>query len=365
MKSFAFRFTLLFILLLGAGVVFLAFLYIPFQVQQRYGPPAAHLPVSQQYYYTWRLYGHGDLLTHPLTTSGQSFTVSPGEPPAAIAARLEAAGIIGDARAFLDYLIYTGLDTSLQAGSYRFPPYASIQDIARAMQDPTPLEVLFVVLPGWRAEEIAASLPTSGLAATPESFLAAVRFPLDYPFLEGAVSNEGFLFPDTYVLPRHTDGPALVKALVRNFALHLTPDLIEGFTRQGLTIYQAVTLASIVEREAIDKTELPLLASVFLNRLKAGWRLDSDPTVQYALGSPGRWWPSPLSALDLRVDSPYNTYLYPGLPPGPIANPSLAALRAVAEPASTPYYFFRARCDGSGRHTFAVTLEEHIQNACP
>jgi len=96
-------------------------------------------------------------------------------------------------------------------------------------------------------------------------------------------------------------------------------------------------------------------------------KLDTDPTVQYALGynaSQGTWWTNPLSSADLQFDSPYNTYLYAGLPPGPIANPSLSALRAVAFPAETPYYFFRARCDGSGLHVFAVTFEEHLQNGC-
>jgi UPF0755 protein len=97
-------------------------------------------------------------------------------------------------------------------------------------------------------------------------------------------------------------------------------------------------------------------------------KLDSDPTVQYALGyntAAATWWTNPLSASDLQFDSPYNTYLYPGLPPGPICNPGLSALNAVAYPAQTPYYYFRAACDGSGRHAFAQTYEEHLRNACP
>jgi UPF0755 protein len=97
-------------------------------------------------------------------------------------------------------------------------------------------------------------------------------------------------------------------------------------------------------------------------------KLDSDPTVQYALGyNPDKktWWTNPLSLQDLQIDSPYNTYLYMGLPPGPIANPSLTALQAVAFPAQTPYYYFRSACDGSGKHTFAETFEEHLQNECP
>jgi UPF0755 protein len=127
-------------------------------------------------------------------------------------------------------------------------------------------------------------------------------------------------------------------------------------------------LASIVERESIDASEMPLIASVFLNRLAIGMNLDADSTAQYALGyneGQNTWWTNPLGASDLQVESPYNTYRFPGLPPGPIANPGLNALRAVAFPAQTPYYYFRAACDGSGKHLFAETYAEHLQNACP
>jgi UPF0755 protein len=112
---------------------------------------------------------------------------------------------------------------------------------------------------------------------------------------------------------------------------------------------------------------MPLIASVFHNRLAANMKLDSDPTVQYSLGyNPKQktWWTNPLSSADMSVDSPFNTYRYPDLPPGPIANPGLAALRAVAFPDQSPYYYFRAACDGSGRHLFATTFSEHLANAC-
>ncbi len=358
------RFSLILLALTFLCLLAFIFLFIPLQIERNYGPASPRLSLGQRYQYALRLFWHDGLLTAPSAASGQPFTVHEGEPVAQIAGRLEASGVILDARAFLDYLIYTGLDTSLQAGEHRFDPNLSLIDVARAMQDATPLDVIFVVLPGWRMEEIAASLPTSGLAAAPEAFLSAARTPLGFPFLEAAPTNEGFFLPDSYILPRVTEADALVEALVRNFANHLTPDLESDFANQGLTVYQAVILASIVERESIVADEMPLIASVFLNRLAAGWKLESDPTVQYALGADGNWWPNPLSSFDLDFDSPYNTYLYGGLPPAPIGNPSLEALRAVANPAVTPYYFFRAKCDGSGLHNFAVTLEEHIQNAC-
>jgi UPF0755 protein len=338
--------------------------YIPIQVERRYGSPSPRLSLGQRYEYAMRLFWHDGLLTAPSSGSDQYFSVSEGEPTSLIAGRLEAMGIIIDAKVFLDYLTYSGFDTSIQAGEYQFTPSMSIVDVAHAMQDSTPLEVTFVVLPGWRVEEIAASLPTSGLSAAPDEFLQSALEPLNFPFLDGAYTNEGFLLPDTYILPRSTDANALVETLVRNFAVHVTDELETGFTNQNLTVYQAVILASLVERESIVVGEMPVIASVFLNRLNSGWKLDSDPTVQYAIGYADNWWPNPLSLLDLEIDSPFNTYLYTGLPPAPIANPSLDALRAVASPAVTNYFFFRARCDASGLHNFAETLEEHIQNGC-
>jgi UPF0755 protein len=358
------RLPLILLALVFLCILFFVFIFVPIRVERLYGSPSPSLSLGQHYKYALRLYRHGGLLTAPAIGSGQNFTISEGEPTALIAQRLESAGIILDAGAFLDYLIYTGFDTSLQAGEYQFSPSMSIVDVAMAMQDATPLFVTFVVLPGLRMEEIAASLPTSGLSATPEQFLQSAREPLNFPFLDGAYTNEGFLLPDTYILPRITDAHGLVEALVRDFALHLTDELETGFANQNLTVYQAVILASLIERESIVVGEMPYIASVFFNRLSAGWKLESDPTVQYAVGYEGNWWPNPLSSLDLEIDSPYNTYLVNGLPPAPIANPSLDALRAVANPAFTTYYFFRARCDSSGLHNFAETLEEHINNGC-
>ena len=141
-----------------------------------------------------------------------------------------------------------------------------------------------------------------------------------------------------------------------------------GFEKQGLSVEQAVRLASIIEREALLDSEKPLIASVFLNRLVLGMKLEADPTVQYALGfnqTQDTWWTNPLSAENLKTDSPYTTYLYPDLPPGAICSPGLEALKAVAFPAQTTYYYFRATCDNSGQHNFAETFEEHVGNQCP
>ncbi len=310
---------LLFLCLLALGTL----IGIPALATQQYGPPSPALGLFDQFEYSARLLWYSNQLTHPPDPNGteQPFTVEPGESVPSIAIRLEEVGLIRNAAAFRDYLIYTGLDTSIQSGDYNLSPALSTVDIARELQDATPEQITFVILPGWRMEEIATSISTSGLNITPEAFLTAVRAtPPGLDFLPASASAEGFLYPDTYIFPRETTAQALVKEFLRNFSLHLTTDLREGFSRQGLDTYQAVTLASIVQREAVVADEQPQIASVFINRLNVGMKLDTDPTVQYALGyntAQGTWWTNPLSAEDLKFDSPYNTYIYNRITPRP------------------------------------------------
>ena len=344
---------------------------VPALAVHSYGRPSRELSVTQAFQYSLRLLWDDGQVTQPRDPAGQeqAFKIQQGEPIESFAARLHQAGIIRDAGALRDYLIYTGLDKSVQAGDYKMSPAMSIVDIAHLVQDATPTEVTFVVWPGWRMEEIAESLPTSGLSITPEEFLGSATGPhRGFDFLNGEASAEGFLYPDSYVLPRSATVEELTDAMLRNFSLHLTVDLTEGFQRQGLSVYQAVTLASIVQREVVHSEEAPMIASVYLNRLHNGMRLDADPTVQYAIGYNAlqqTWWTNPLSALDMQTPSSYNTYLTDGLPPTPISNPGLIALQAVAKPADSQYFYFSARCDGSGYHEFVATLEEQVKNLCP
>ena len=351
--------------------VLLTVLYIPSQATWIYGAPSPLLSLPQRLQYSALLLWYDGLLTRPLDVNGveQPFTVEQGESVDSIANRLEEVGLIRDGGAFRSFLIYSGLDTTIQSGEYKLSTKLSAIEIARELQDATPEEVTFVILPGWRMEEIAAALPTSGLLITPDEFLTTARrsYP-EYDFLAGATITEGFLFPDTYIVPRAVTVDLFVHGLLRNFGLHLTTELIHEFERQGLTVYQAVTLASLVEREAVKDEEKPLIASVYLNRYKVNMKLDADPTVQYALGYSlvqQSWWTSPLTLIDLQVNSPYNTYINAGLPPTPIANPSMEALRAVAFPTESSYLYFRAKCDGSGFHDFSETFDEHLANGCP
>ena len=359
------------VLLLFLCIVGFIFVGIPAMATRSYGKPSSRLDPLQVVQYSTKLVWDDGLLTRPINPGApeQNFAVQQNEPVTSIANALQEAGLVGDASIFRDYVIYTGLDTTIQAGEYKLSPGMSIVDIANKMQDATPAEITFVILPGWRMEEIAASLATSGLNISPQEFIStanSTRPGFDLP--PRVTSAEGFLYPDSYILPRTTTVAPLMDSLLRDFTLHLSIDLREGFGRQGLTVYQAVTLASIIEREAIHPEEAPSIASVYLNRLKIGMKLDADPTVQYALGYNNvqqTWWTNPLQVDDFKFDSPYNTYLYSGLPPTPIDNPGLSSLQAVAAPADTPYFYFSARCDGSGYHNFAQTFDEHLKNLCP
>lgn len=347
---------------------------LPPYAARTFGPPAPRLNHTEQIRLSAQLLWQASDLTHPVDAGSPTttFEINLGEGIPNIAARLQSEGLIKNASAFRAYLRFSGLDVSLQAGEYTLSPSMTAIEIAHHLQDPTPAEVEFNILRGWRAEEIAAALPTSGLPITPEEFLNALRSPPPgYEVIESLPSGsslEGFLFPGSYRLPRMITPEGLISAFLDNFTENLTTEIINGFERQGLNIFQAVVLASIVEREAVVINEMPLIASVFHNRHLINMKLDADSTIQYALGYDGEsnnWWKSPLTRQDLQVDSPYNTYLYPGLPPGPIANPSIDALLAVAFPANTNYYYFRAACDDSGTHLFAETYEQHLLNACP
>lgn len=345
---------------------------VPERARQTFGASSPSLDMGQHLYLSLRLLLQENDLTLPADVYGQEqeFDIEMGETPGAIALRLAEQGLIPDARAFRDYLVYRGLDTTLQAGEYRLSPAQPPLEIAAALQDATPHEVEFSILPGWRLEEIAAGLPTSGLGITPEQFLQVASAPAGTALaaeLPPDATLEGFLLPGVYELPRDSTAQQIVDTFTAGFLEQVDSGMREAFAAQGLSLYEAVTLAAIVEREAITEEEMPQIASVFLNRLEAGIKLDSDPTVQYALGYDSQqqtWWTNPLSQAGLGIDSPYNTYLYPGLPPGPIANPSLSALQAVAFPAETPYYYFRARCDDPSKHDFSVTYEEHLGKSC-
>lgn len=362
------------LILVGLFLIPAALIAIPNQAEAAFGPGTPSLGQYARYRLALQLLLQKKSLITPRDPNGGEipFQVDPGESTASIIQRLAQDGLIENPGAFRAYLQYTGMDTNIQAGDYRLSPALTAIEIANHIQDATPAEVAFVILPGWRSEEIAAALPTSGLEISAKAFNSAIRIlspdnPLTAEIPEVS-SLEGFLFPGSYTIPRQTSAPDLIRQFLSRYDSEVTVEMRQAYENLGLSLYEATILASIVEREAVVDEEMPLIASVFLNRLGMGMPLAADPTVQYALGyneTQRTWWTNPLSLDDLKVESLYNTYLYPGLPPGPIANPSIEALRATAFPAQTPYFYFRSACDGSGRHTFAETFEEHAQNACP
>jgi UPF0755 protein len=347
--------------------------YLPRTAAKKFGPPGQGLSYSQRVLYATRVLASEQSLLTPVDAQAETvpFQVSLGESVDSISLRLEEEGLITSAETFRTFLIYAGLDRGVQAGRYSLSAAMTPVQIARNLQDAVPEDVEFNILAGWRAEEIAAALPTSGINVSPLDFLQVVRNPpveILPPGLEDLATLEGFLMPGSYTIRRETSAQALAETFVRRFDETIPEDVRAAYAERGLSLVEAVTLASMVQREAMVTDEQPMIASAFYNRLAIDMKLDSDPTAQFALGyqpSQESWWKNPLSRDDLQVNSRYNTYVYPGLPPGPICSPSLDALNAVAYPAQTGYYYFRAKCDGSSRHAFAVTYEEHLQNACP
>ncbi len=305
------------------------------------------------------------------------FVINPGEPARFIAARLASAGFIVDADLFNLYIRVTGLERHIEAGNFMLAETMTIPEIAESLQNALFEEDLVTIPEGFRAEEIAERLAEKNIIE-PDRFLAAVRNPRslsifeDYDFLQELPPDatlEGYLFPDTYRLPVLASSPEIVIApFLNNFEAKVGSDGLVGGA-SGMSGRNLVTLASIVEREVVQADERPLIASVYLNRLNGtctadvgGNYLQADPTVQYARGTVGNWWWKPERIEEYAtVSSPYNTYLNPGLPPGPIASPGLDAIEATRSPATTAYCFFLATGD-DGRHVFAQTLAEHQQN---
>lgn len=358
---------------IGLGLVFNLVSAIPKKAQELYGPPSNRISTSQYYLISYRLVNNQDLLLNPVSPdSGEvEFSITPDEPLDSILARLKTHGLIHEIDTTRNYLIYTGLDTQIQSGNFALSASLPPTEIISLLLDSTPRDVTLVILAGWRMEEIAASLPTTGLEITPEEFTAAANTRFNNMQIVHEIplgkNLEGFFPPGSYTVERALNADQLIRYLLLQFEERLPFEIRNNIEQQGLTLYEGVILASIIEREAVVEEEMPIIASVFINRLDIGMKLETDPTVQYAVGynpSQNTWWTNPLSFANLEIDSPYNTYLYAGLPPSPIANPSLTALQAVAFPAQTPYYYFRAACDGSGRHNFSQTFEEHLSKAC-
>lgn len=323
--------------------------------------------------YAYQLDQYKDLLDKPASNDkGEvNFIVEEGELPADVSTRLERQGLIQNSDAFLLLLKCRHAAERIQAGDHIMRRNMTMDEVILSLQRGTVRGVTITIRPGWRAEQIADYLATVNLPQFDKNeFLNIVKKGnSDYSFLQDRPRDappglEGYLFPETYQVLQGITVEQLVNRLLYEFDQRVTPEMRAKASEQGLTLYEAITLASIVERETVKPEEAPLIASVYLNRIKQKTYLNADPTVQYAIGyvkETKQWWKTPVTLEEYqKVNSPYNTYLHPGLPPGPIAEPSLNSINAVLDPAQTDYFYFLAT--GDGGHVFARTLEEQNAN---
>jgi UPF0755 protein len=286
-----------------------------------------------------------------------------------ILALLLEAGVLTDAGSFDTLLAFSGVAAELQAGSYEFPPGLPASELILRLRVGGVTTELVQIPEGLRVEEVGAILVEAGIVTAAEWAVAVNAGPLHVALSERPDDHSliGYLLPASYPFREGTTAESGIQAMLDAFVDQVTPALLVEAEAAGLTLHEVLTLASIVEREAALREEQPLVASAFLNRLEQGIALQADPTVQFLISTPESveefgWWKHGLERADLEVDSPYNTYLYPGLPPGPIANPGIAAIEAVIRPADTNFVYFVAAPECDGSHRFAATYARHLQN---
>lgn len=299
----------------------------------------------------------------PGTSPPVTVTVDPGASTRQVADSLKAAGVIRNSLVFRITARLMGADGRIQSGEYRFEPGIHIWDALSSLVRGKVVSYSLTVREGLGIEDIAALVEERGLGSkskfmeaaqdrslapdfVPQSYLESAKHPL-----------EGYLFPDTYYIRKGMSEKDLAVMMARRFAQVFSKDLQKKASSAGLTPHEAASLAAIVEREAQAAGERPIIAAVYLNRLKIGMKLDADPTVLYAVGKPPD---ATVLFKDLEAESPYNTYKNAGLPPGPIGNFGKASLEAVLNPSNVDFLYFVAKNDGT--HAFACTLAEHNAN---
>jgi len=273
------------------------------------------------------------------------FVIEKGQGIRDVANKLKQENLIKDPVVFFLLVKQLGLDGKIQAGSFRLNQTMTADEIANGLTHGT-LDIWLTIPEGKRAEEIAVilkSIPT-----------------YQETWVERLSQQEGYLFPDTYLIPRDADIDQIVSILTNTFE-----SKFKEVTTQNTTLSkeEIVTIASLLEREAKLAEDYPMVSSVIANRLDIGMALQIDATVQYALGyseEEKTWWKKGLTYEDLEINSPYNTYQNTGVPPGPISNPGLSALQAAANPATSDYLFYIS--DSTGHNHYAKTNEEHNAN---
>lgn len=292
----------------------------------------------------------------PVSSSGatQVFTVSTGQNAQSIATNLKSADLIRDRNAFITYVNIHGLRPQLKVGQYALAPDMSGETIAEIIADGKTVAKNLVIPEGYRLTQIEAAAAALGISTA--SFQAALAAPHTESFLAtkpAGVSLEGYLFPDSYQIDQTTTAAVLVNTMLQDFGNRVGATYVQAFAAEGLSLHQGLTLASIVEAEVSNPADQPIVAQIFLKRLRLGMSLGSDETAQYASDLAG----VPFSTT---IDSPYNTLIAKGLPPGPICSPGLTALDAAAHPADTDYLYFLTGKDG--KTYYATTYAQHEAN---
>lgn len=283
----------------------------------------------------------------PSDASNKIFTVEKGESIRSIAERLEKESLIRSPLAFFLLVRFGGFSKMIQAGDFRINPSMNLSDITQALTHGT-IDTWIVIPEGWRNEEIALKLAKE-LNIPEKEFLK--------------VAKEGYMFPDSYLFPKDATAAAVANSMMGTFQKKVDSSIRKKASQKNLSFPDLIIIASLVEREARLDQDRPLIASVILNRLSMGMKLDIDATIQYILGFQPKektWWKKNLTSEDLQTESLYNTYLNAGLPPTPITNPGLLAMSAVVDAPSTSYLYYIA--DSSGKSHFARSLEEHNAN---
>ena len=275
------------------------------------------------------------------------FVVPRGQGSKELSKRLASVGLIRSQIGFYLLVRFFGTDGQIQAGDFRLNKSMDAKTIASELTRGM-LDVWVTTLEGWRNEEIAMVLSKN------------LNIP-EKEFLE--VAQEGYMFPDTYLIPKDATAGAIVSMFIGNFNKKVTPEILDTIKKEGMTKDELVIIASLVEREGRTNIDRPIIAGILLNRLRRKWPLQVDATPQYALGYQQKektWWKKELTDEDKKIDSPYNTYLNPGLPPASIANPGIEAINAVINPQTTEYMFYLH--DKNGVAHYAKTIEGHLEN---
>lgn len=279
-----------------------------------------------------------------------SVVVPKGASATVIGKMLQEKGLVHSDLVFRISVWKQRIGNSLQAGTFVLDAANTPDEIARALTRGTN-DVWVTLVEGWRNEEVSEELR----AALGETFD-------EKAFLNDTRKEQGFLFPDTYLFSKEATSGSVLRVLRSTFDKKVTQEIRDGITKQGLLLQEGVTMASLIEREARKAETMRMVAGILLKRLQAGWPLQVDATLQYIHGYDAKektWWTNPTAA-EKSLKSPYNTYSNPGLPPGPIANPGLNALKAVANPTPSEYWYYIT--DPQGVMHYAKTIEEHNAN---